>query len=64
MFKVVFDEVIHDLKSGEEKTYTVGIYGVEGIYGIRDLFVNSDHLRGYIIVLEDIFLISITIRRL
>lgn len=62
--KDIHDQVIHSMQKGECKTYTVAEYGALDIYLIRDLFVESDHLNGYIQVIEDKFLVSITIMRL
>lgn len=61
---VIHNDVIQNMKRGEQKTFSNTQYSESDMFTIRDLFINSGHLTGYIKVLNENFLVSITIERL
>lgn len=61
---VIYNDVINNMKRGEQKTFSNSQYSELDMFTIRDLFINSGYLTRYIKLLNDNFLVSITIERL
>jgi len=64
LLTVIHNDVIQNMKRGEQKTFSNSRYSETDMFTIRDLFINSGYLTRYIKVLNDNFLVSITIERL
>ncbi|EPF5975826.1 hypothetical protein LJQ78_002421 [Acinetobacter baumannii] len=53
-----------EMNKGEEMSFALNEYSEEDLFMLRDYFVNSHLLDGYIEVIEDKPLISIKIKRI